>query len=477
MFSPRNLIIAGVVLIAIALGPSGHGLWWLVGLPLAPAARRAARTRLRAGSPSATRPTAAHDGTRPARSAQPDPTPRPSRGLSRPLTRVGDDGGMTTLPPDRRAPREGPRRLPADARSASAASTPARPLLLEGPSGWGEFSPFVEYADAESARWLLAAHRGAYAVWPAPVRDAVAVNATVPAVGPERVPEVLARFDGCTTAKVKVAERGQTLDDDVDRVAAVRVPRWGPAARIRVDANGGWDVDDGRARRCGGSRHTTSSTPSSRAPRSRSSSSCESPGPQRDRRAHRRRRVDPQGRGPDPRRPRLGPPTSSSSRCAPLGGVRAGARDRRGVRAARRRVVGARHERRHRRRGGARRGAARRSTTRAGSARSASSSATSSADPWRPAGGLLAAGRAVPDPRGARRARGSAGPAAVVARPARPLPRRARRGRSRDDQGLPQRRPPPGGQHRTVPQTPGRAGSRRGRRGGGGCLHGARAPA
>ncbi|MEW1954616.1 hypothetical protein [Terrabacter sp. NPDC080008] len=32
MFAPRNLIIAGIVLIAIALGPSGHGLWWLVGL-------------------------------------------------------------------------------------------------------------------------------------------------------------------------------------------------------------------------------------------------------------------------------------------------------------------------------------------------------------------------------------------------------------------------------------------------------------
>jgi hypothetical protein len=31
VFSPRNFIIAGVVLIAIALGPSGHGLWWLVG--------------------------------------------------------------------------------------------------------------------------------------------------------------------------------------------------------------------------------------------------------------------------------------------------------------------------------------------------------------------------------------------------------------------------------------------------------------
>lgn len=114
-------------------------------------------------------------------------------------------------------------------------------LLIEGPSGWGEFSPFVEYADDEAARWLAAGIEGSYAAWPAPVRTAVPVNATVPAVGPERVPEVLARFDGCTTAKVKVAERGQTLEDDVDRVAAVR-SAMGAGARIRVDANGGWDV-------------------------------------------------------------------------------------------------------------------------------------------------------------------------------------------------------------------------------------------
>src|SRR6476661_341646 len=114
-------------------------------------------------------------------------------------------------------------------------------LLLEGPSGWGEFSPFLEYSDVESSRWLAAAVESSYAVWPAPVRDAVPVNASVPAIGPDRVRDVLARFDGCTTAKVKVAERGQTLDDDVDRVAAVR-SAMGRSARIRVDANGGWDV-------------------------------------------------------------------------------------------------------------------------------------------------------------------------------------------------------------------------------------------
>ncbi|MGO4599039.1 hypothetical protein [Terrabacter sp. 2RAF25] len=32
MFVPRTFIIAGIALIAISLGASGHGLWWLVGL-------------------------------------------------------------------------------------------------------------------------------------------------------------------------------------------------------------------------------------------------------------------------------------------------------------------------------------------------------------------------------------------------------------------------------------------------------------
>jgi O-succinylbenzoate synthase len=115
--------------------------------------------------------------------------------------------------------------------------------LLHGPSGWGEFSPFLEYEPLEASRWLGAAVEAAYGAWPAPRRTAVPVNATVPAVGPERVPEVLARFDGATTAKVKVAERGQSVQDDVDRVAAVR-DAMGSAGRVRVDANGGWTVDE-----------------------------------------------------------------------------------------------------------------------------------------------------------------------------------------------------------------------------------------
>ncbi len=115
--------------------------------------------------------------------------------------------------------------------------------LLEGPCGWGEFGPFPEYEPAEAARWLGAAVEAAWVGWPEALRASVPVNATVPAVGPERVAEVLARFPGCTTAKVKVAERGQSVDDDVARVAEVRAVM-GSGARVRVDANGAWSVDE-----------------------------------------------------------------------------------------------------------------------------------------------------------------------------------------------------------------------------------------
>lgn len=117
--------------------------------------------------------------------------------------------------------------------------------LLEGPTGWGEFSPFLEYEPTEASRWLAAAVESAWHGWPDARREAVPVNATVPAVPAEQVPAVLARFDGCRTAKVKVAERGQALADDVSRVAAVR-DAMGPDARVRVDANGSWDVDQAR---------------------------------------------------------------------------------------------------------------------------------------------------------------------------------------------------------------------------------------
>jgi len=113
--------------------------------------------------------------------------------------------------------------------------------LVRGPEGWGEFAPFPEYDDLESSRWLAAALEAGWAGWPDPVRRAIPVNATVPAVPVHEVAGILERYDGCTTAKVKVAEKGQRFEDDIARVAAVR-DLMGPAARIRVDANGGWTV-------------------------------------------------------------------------------------------------------------------------------------------------------------------------------------------------------------------------------------------
>jgi o-succinylbenzoate synthase len=112
--------------------------------------------------------------------------------------------------------------------------------LLRGPAGWGEFSPFAEYGPAESSRWLDSAIESATIGWPRPIRPAVGVNVTVPAVGPQAARGIVAR-SGCRTAKVKVAEPGQAARDDVERVAAVR-DALGPGGRIRVDANGGWDV-------------------------------------------------------------------------------------------------------------------------------------------------------------------------------------------------------------------------------------------
>lgn len=116
-------------------------------------------------------------------------------------------------------------------------------MLFEGPEGWTEFSPFTEYGDVESASWLAAAIEFGWQPTPAALRDQIGVNATVPAVAAASVPDVLARFDGCRTAKVKVAEPGQVLADDVARVRAVR-EAMGPEGRIRIDANGGWNLDE-----------------------------------------------------------------------------------------------------------------------------------------------------------------------------------------------------------------------------------------
>jgi O-succinylbenzoate synthase len=109
-------------------------------------------------------------------------------------------------------------------------------LLVQGPAGWGEWSPFPEYGPDLTARWWRAAVEAATTPWPAPRRDEIAVSAIVPAVAPERAHRIV-RESGCTTAKVKVG-----VGDDRARVEAVR-DALGPGGRLRLDVNATWDID------------------------------------------------------------------------------------------------------------------------------------------------------------------------------------------------------------------------------------------
>ncbi|MGQ0626046.1 MAG: o-succinylbenzoate synthase [Sporichthyaceae bacterium] len=115
-------------------------------------------------------------------------------------------------------------------------------VLVQGPAGWGEFAPFAEYDAVECAPWWRAAHEAAFEGWPAPRRRRIPVNVTVPACDPERAHAIVAA-SSCRTAKVKVAEVGQGLAEDLARVEAVR-DALGPLGALRVDANGGWSDPD-----------------------------------------------------------------------------------------------------------------------------------------------------------------------------------------------------------------------------------------
>jgi O-succinylbenzoate synthase len=107
--------------------------------------------------------------------------------------------------------------------------------------GWVEWSPFLDYGPPEAAAWLRAAREVERRGWPQPLRREVPVNVTVPAVDPATAHRLVAG-SGCATAKVKVAEAGQSLADDLARVEAVR-DALGADGRLRVDANGAWTVD------------------------------------------------------------------------------------------------------------------------------------------------------------------------------------------------------------------------------------------
>ncbi|MFW0169727.1 o-succinylbenzoate synthase [Rothia sp. P4278] len=115
--------------------------------------------------------------------------------------------------------------------------------LIQGPAGWGEFAPFTEYEPAEAAAWLASALEAAWLPYPDARRNSIPLNATVPAVDPQAVESVLARYCGeVREVKIKVAEAGlafeESLAQDLNRVKAVG--RVLPQARLKVDANGGW---------------------------------------------------------------------------------------------------------------------------------------------------------------------------------------------------------------------------------------------
>jgi O-succinylbenzoate synthase len=112
--------------------------------------------------------------------------------------------------------------------------------LIHGEYGWGEFSPFFEYDDAESAPWLACAIEAATQPKPRLYRTHVSVNGTIPALNdPADLEKIIDSFPGVKTFKVKV---GTDVSEDLHRLDLVRTLR--PNATIRVDVNGLWSVDE-----------------------------------------------------------------------------------------------------------------------------------------------------------------------------------------------------------------------------------------
>ncbi|MCL2788920.1 MAG: o-succinylbenzoate synthase, partial [Micrococcales bacterium] len=115
-------------------------------------------------------------------------------------------------------------------------------VLVHGSAGWGEFSPFLDYPDNTTGPWWDAAVEAATLPFPAPLRDAIPVNVTIPAVEPELAAAIVRKSGGCGTAKVKVAGPGDTVESEASRLAAVR-GALGASGAIRIDANGAWDLE------------------------------------------------------------------------------------------------------------------------------------------------------------------------------------------------------------------------------------------
>lgn len=125
-----------------------------------------------------------------------------------------------------------------------------RGLVFEGSDGWGEFAPFENYDDEISGRWLAAALEQAFTQWPDPIRQSVPINAIIPAVSEAKAAALTFRAvveSGMTTLKVKVAEPGQSVGDDLARLEAIKLQLIDlavPNVNIRIDANGAWSAPE-----------------------------------------------------------------------------------------------------------------------------------------------------------------------------------------------------------------------------------------
>ena len=111
--------------------------------------------------------------------------------------------------------------------------------LFKGEFGWAEFSPFLEYDDAEASHWLASAIEAATTPRPQLFRTSVAINGTIPATNDKKVVEdLVASYPGVKTYKVKV---GDNLSEDIVRLARIR--SLGRKVNIRIDVNGLWSVE------------------------------------------------------------------------------------------------------------------------------------------------------------------------------------------------------------------------------------------
>jgi O-succinylbenzoate synthase len=111
--------------------------------------------------------------------------------------------------------------------------------LFKGEHGWAEFSPFLEYEDAECAPWLSCAIEAATQPRPKLFRNSINVNGTIPAINDEKeISQIVDLFPGVKSFKIKVGD-----DTDLDLVRINRVRALRPDSTIRVDVNGAWTVD------------------------------------------------------------------------------------------------------------------------------------------------------------------------------------------------------------------------------------------